>query len=143
MRREELDEISIAFRDAWRDYFGDLLYYIPLSKQMEKDDVYLESKHKKYDFDKKVQFYGTLKEEPKMDELMQTGKRVNKQYEIVCVTKELIDGGITKVDTNSLIMYVDRFGEKHFFSIFDEYQKVQFSTDKIFTKIRVIPSVYK
>lgn len=141
MRQVEIDEISLAFEDAWTNYFGDDMYYVPLSTSTKGDVIYNENKSKTYDYTKKVLFHGTLKEMQAIDELHQGGEYINKQYLVTFVTKELIDGGINEVDTNSIISYTNRFGTTRTYKIADEYQKVQFMDNKIFTSLVVIPSV--
>lgn len=140
MKQEELDEISNAFQDAWTEYFGDEMYYVPFcEKETKKDDLYLEQKTKVYDYENKKMFHGTLRETPAIDELRQTGKKIRKEFEISFVTKELVDQGIKYVNTNDIILYIDRFGTEFRYKIYDEFQKVQFSDNKIFTKLKVIP----
>lgn len=138
MRQSEIDEISSAFLDAWKDYFGDLMYYVPLDKDNTSvNSIYRESKGKKYKFEDKIAFYGTIREQQRMDTAKATGKREEKFFEITCITKELIDKGITHIDTDSLIQYVDRFGKEYLLSIYDDFQKVQLVDNKIFTKLLV------
>lgn len=139
MQQSEVDEISIAFKEAWTDYFGDEMYYVTfdLDKTI-KDDLYEEQKAKMYDYDNKKLFHGTLKESPSMDKLKQSGKKVYKVFTITFVTKELVDQGVIAINTNDIILYIDRFGKEHKYKIYDDYQKVQFSDNKIFTMLNVI-----
>lgn len=140
MRQEEIDEISEAFGSAWKEYFGDEMYYVLLDLDKTViDTLYREQKNKVYDYEHKKLFHGTLKESPAMDEMRQTGKRVNKTFEISFVTKELVDLGVEEIDTNAIIQYIDRFNKTHTYRIYDEFQKVQFSDNKIFTKLLVVP----
>lgn len=140
MQQSEVDEISEAFKEAWQEYFGDTMYYVTFDKTKTiKDDLYEEQKTKVYDYENKKAFHGTLKESPSMDKLKQSGKKVYKIYTISFVTKELVDQGVNYIDTNDIILYIDRFGKENKFKIYDDYQKVQFSDNKIFTLLNVIP----
>lgn len=138
MRQDELDEISLEFIEAWTDYFGDEMYYVIFTGAVVHP-LYKESKNKTYDYFNKRLFHGTLKESPVMDEARQSGQRINKNFEITLITKELVDQEILYINVNDIIMYIDRFGKENLYKIYDEYQKVQLSSNKIFTKIRVIP----
>ena len=138
MTQEELDEISEAFEDAWENYFGCLMTYVPFNRNSKKDSLYNESTSKKYLEDKAINFHGTLKESVVEDKLMGAGKMKAKYFEITCVTKELIDKGLQSIDTDALIILVDRFGKKRKLSIYDDYQKVQLVDNKLFTKLRVV-----
>lgn len=137
MAQSEINEISQAFMDAWRDYFGDELYYVPFDYSTSADSIYSETKAKKYLFDEKKLFHGTIKEREDLDKGTATGKRVEKHYEITFVTKELADKGITSIDTNALILYTDRFGNEFKLHIYDDFQRVQLVDHKIFTKLKV------
>lgn len=140
MQQKEIDEISDAFKEAWTDYFGDEISIVALkTSKSEIDDLYGESKKKEYDYENKITVHGTLKESPGMDEMKQAGKKINKTFDVTFVTKEAIDQGLLYINTSSILVYVDRFGKEFRYKIYDEYQKVQFSSNKIFTTIRVIP----
>lgn len=141
MNQTEADEISEAFISAWEDYFGDEMYYVKFdSTNTIADSLYGEQKAKVYNYDNKALFHGTLKEAPDLDVRKQSGKEIKKDYEISFITKELIDQGILEVDTNDIIQYIDRFGKNHLYKIYDSYQKVQFTDNKVFTKLKVIPT---
>lgn len=139
MAQSEIDEISQAFIEAWEDYFGDIVYYVPFDYSGTKADgsIYSETKTKKYLYDKKVLLHATVKERENLDVNTAIGKRVEKHYEITFVTKELIDAGINQVDTNSILVYTDRFQSEHKFMIYDDFQKVQLVDNKVFTKLKV------
>jgi hypothetical protein len=138
MSQTEIDEISEAFKEAWEDYFGDVLYYVPFDyASTQFSEIYGESKKKKYLFLEKKPFHGTIKERELLDVNRPTGRSREKEYELTFVTKELIDQGITEVDTNSIIIYTDRFEKEYRLIIFDDYQKVQLVDNKVFTKLKV------
>lgn len=137
MLQEEINEISYEFLNAWKEFFGAEMYYIPLDESSIPDPIYNEVKNKNYDESKAVSFYGTLKERESQDEIPPTGKRTEKFYEITLITQELIDKGINYINTNDIIKYIDRFGKVYYFEIYDDYQKVQLSNNKIFTKLKV------
>lgn len=138
MSQSEIDEISTAFLDAWTDYFGDVVYYIPFDyASSNADSVYSESKSKKYlNYEKKL-IHASLKEREDLDVINPTGKYVVKHYEMTFVTKELADLGVTEIDTNAIISYTDRFGKEHKYMIYDDFQKVQLVDNKLFTKLKV------
>lgn len=137
MRQDEILEISSAFLDAWTDFFGTSMEYIPLSTETNFNSIYGESKTKTYDEKKAVTFYGTISEQESLEKTSPYGKNVERFFNITFVTQELVDKGVTLVDSNSIIRYTDRFGKVFNLEIFDDYQKVQFSDNKIFTKLKV------
>lgn len=137
MKQQEIDEISVAFLEAWEEYFGDLMYYVPFKQGDDLDNIYLESKAKVYDYDNKVPFHGTIREIQSQDKSLATGKLIEKRYEITLVTKELLDGGVPYIDTNALITYTDRFNKEYQLYIYDDFQKVQLVDNKLFTKLLV------
>ena len=137
MLQSEIDEISGAFLDAWEEFFGTKMLYIPFDANSESHSIYNESMDRKYLHEEVVEFHGIIKEREDLDVTSPTGKGINKLFEITVVTQELVDGGVTHIDTNSIIKYTDRFGKEYTLSIYDEYQKVQFVDNKIFTKLRV------
>lgn len=136
MNQAEIDEISVSFLEAWEEYFGTPMYLIPYN-YTGSSNIYGDKKSKDYDLDNAVMFHGTLKELESSDTVKPDGKYDEEYYDITLVTKELNDQGVYKIDTNSLIKYVDRFRNEYYFKIYDTFQKVQFSNNKIFTKIRV------
>lgn len=133
----EIDEISDAFLEAWQEYFGTIMYYVPFKEGDDLDDTYLESKAKVYDMENKIRVHGTIREIQSEDKSLATGKQVQKFFEITLVTKELIDGGLQRIDTNALIIYTDRFNKEYNLCIYDDFQKVQLVDNKIFTKLLV------
>lgn len=138
MRQDELNEISQAFLDAWTEFFGAHMLYIPFDKTASNpNSIYNESKSKKYDEANAVEFYGTLKESEMQDTTTPTGKKVEKHYEIAIVTQELIDKGLKYINTNDIVRYTDRFGKVYDLEIYDDFQKVQLVDNKIFTKLKV------
>lgn len=139
MRQEELNEISNAFLEAWEEFFGAPMYYIPLDRiESSPHPIYKESRAKKYDETKAVMFHGTLKERETLDITSAIGKDIDKHYEVTLVTQELIDKGVNSIDTDAIIRFTDRFGESHTYSIYDDFQKVQLVDNKIFTKLKVM-----
>ena len=126
MLQSEIDEISTAFMEAWKDYFGCIMYYVQFDlANTSMNTIYKESKQKSYLWDTKIPFHGTIKETQKLDVAQPTGKRVEKIFEITFVTKELIDLGIKHIDTSDIIQYIDRFGKEYRLSIFDDFQKTK------------------
>lgn len=139
MSQVELDEISDAFHEAWTEYFGDTIKVIPFStKNTKYDPVYGVSKKKEYDRTKAITLTATIRQSELEDVSTALGKRIEEQYTITFVTKELIDKGLTELDSDSLIEYTDRFGVTKQFKIYGTQQKVQFLDNKIFTKLKVV-----
>lgn len=137
MIQNEIDEISDSFHEAWVEYFGTPMYLIPYSYSKSNNSIYGDKKKKEYDLDNATMFHGTLKQLESADTIKPDGRLIEEFYDITLVTKELVDQGVNSIDTNSLIKFIDRFRNEHYFKIYDTYQKVQFSNNKIFTKIRV------
>lgn len=138
MLQGEINEISQAFLEAWQEFFGAPMLYIPLAGDNDPHPIYNESKNKKYDEENAVVFYGTLKERETLDVTTAIGKRSRKHFEITLVTQELVDKGVEYIDTNAIIRFTDRFGRVFNYSIYDDYQKVQLVDNKLFTKLKVM-----
>lgn len=141
MQQAEIDEISEAFSDAWRDYFGDLMYYVRFNrKDTSFDTTYNESKKLSYDMDNKIPFYGALKDLEKDDTIEPYGDDETKLYSITFVMKELIDKGQFDINHDDLIIYEQKVGDMLItrkFSIYSSLQKVQFNATKIFGNLKV------
>jgi hypothetical protein len=135
----EINEVSDAFLEAWSDYFGDAMYYVPFDTNTAYDGIYLEAKVKLYRYDLKKLFHGTLKEAQISDELHQSGGKVKRKYTITFVTNELAGQGVQYINNNDIIEYTDKYGNTFKYSIYDDYKKVQLVNTKIFTKLEVIP----
>lgn len=139
MSQNELNEISDAFHEAWTDYFGDEIKVIPYSsKDTHYDEVYGVSKKKAYDRSKAITLTATIRQTEHEDVSSALGKRIEEHYTITFVTKELIDKGLTEIDSDSIIEYTDRFGVTKQFKIYGTQKKVQFLDNKIFTKLKVV-----
>lgn len=141
MQKSEIDEISEAFKDAWEDYFGDLMYYVRLDRKNTKfNKLYNEAKKLQYDMDNKIPFHGTLKELEQDDVTQPYGDNEVKLFSITLVMKELIDKGQYLLDHDDIIIYEQRLGEMlvtRKFTIYDSLEKVQFNATKVFGKIKV------
>ena len=138
MAQEEVDEISVAFLDAWKDYFGSRFYYVPFVSIGDSVSIYGESKKKKYDYDGAIEFTATFKEYEGKDSVKAYGEDAVKAYSMTIVTKELLDKGINKIDTRALIVQEERIGNTVFvrkLNIIDDFKKVQFGDSKIFIKL--------
>lgn len=139
MRQDEIDEISDSFHDAWVEYFGQPMFYVPFVNDPTKiHPVYREVREKKYDYDNKVQFHGSFKQSPIKEDGDMTGKEDKEEAEITLVTKELRDAGIHYVNDRDIITVTDRDGKTKKYNIIANNGKVQFSDNKIFTKIKVV-----
>lgn len=136
MNQAEIDEFSASFLEAWEDYFGAEMYIIPYAYN-GGGNTYGDKKRKSYDFDNAILVHGTLKESEAQDVVKPDGKLEVRYYDITIISKELYDQGVYHIDTNSIIKYVDRFDNEFYFRIYDSLQKVQFSNNKIFTRLKV------
>lgn len=143
MIQSEIDEISEAFMDAWEEYFGQMLYYVPFDEISTKNNAHplyrdVQKKGKIYLWDDMKPFHGTLKSEEVEEKGDMYGKDEETKYDITFITKELRDQGILNVDKEALIYLVDRDGVNHVFNIIASNQKVQFGDNKVFTKLEVL-----
>lgn len=139
MQQTEIDEISDAFSEAWEEFFGQVMYYVPLDRERTiVDDLYEETEKKVYDFANKVQFYGTLKltEESEVGEI--SGKSNTIGASITCVTKELVNKGVIYVELSSIIVTKNHNEGYRFYNIVGQYPKVQLGDNRVFTTIRVV-----
>ncbi|MBO8161150.1 MAG: hypothetical protein H0Z24_05890 [Thermosipho sp. (in: Bacteria)] len=139
MQQNEIDKISEAFSDAWKEFFGQEMYYIKFKDtNTPSDTLYYENDVKEYDRVNKIKFYGSIKFNPTKKEIELAGLKEEVTAIITVVTKQLVDAGIQEVSFNDLIEITDRFGNTSEYSIIDKNLKVQFSNNFIFTKIGVI-----
>lgn len=142
MIQSEIDEISEAFSDAWEEYFGQQLFYVPFDEKNTENNVHplyrdAPKKGKIYLWDDMKPFYGTLKSEEVKEKGDMYGKDNEVQFNITFITKELRDQNILNVDDRALIYYIDRDGVDHVLNIIATNQKVQFGDNKVFTKLSV------
>lgn len=138
MLQSEIDEISEAFSDAWDEFFGQPMYYVPLMAGSTVHPIYRESKTKQYDVENKKSFNGTFKVKD-IEEKGEMNGRDEKTYaEITFVTKELYDQGILKINSRDQIHFFDRGGEEIKCNIIGHSGKVQLGDNKIFTKLDVV-----
>lgn len=129
--------------DAWEEYFGQMLYYVPFDEISTKNNAHplyrdVQKKGKIYLWDDMKPFHGTLKSEEVEEKGDMYGKDEETKYDITFITKELRDQGILNVDKEALIYLVDRDGVNHVFNIIASNQKVQFGDNKVFTKLEVL-----
>lgn len=139
MLQNEIDEISVAFSEAWRDYFGQDMYYVPIKEDaIEIHPLYRETRKKVYDWESKKKFNGTFKQE-KYEERGEINGRDNyEEAEITLVTKELYDLGVKIIDQSAIIEIFHRDGTRKLYNIVANYGKVQLGNNKVFTKIEVV-----
>lgn len=135
----DIDEISNDFLEAWRDYFGQEMYYIRFLQDVTPNyhPVYRESKIKKYDEENKVLFHGVFKENPTEEDLGMGGLKEYPTAMITLVAKELYDQGVTYIDMNDIIEITDRDLVTRRFNIVSKQGKVQLRNRKIFIKLGV------
>lgn len=138
MLQSEIDEISDAFQDAWDEYFGQEMFYVPFLKDSTTaHPLYKESKNKTYDFANKISFTGTFKEEPLEEVGEIAGKDEYQSAEITFVTKQLYDKGITTVNNADIIEITHRDGVTKTYNIIKHFGKVQLGDNRVFTKLEV------
>lgn len=140
MLQSEIDEISEAFMDAWEEYFGQVMYYVPLLDVPTKHPIYGESKTKdlNYDFANKVMFHGTFKESPIEEKGGVGGKDEKQKAEITFVTQELYSKGIKAIDPRAVIEITHRDGTVLLYNIVKRNGKVQLGDNHVFTKLDVV-----
>jgi FKBP-type peptidyl-prolyl cis-trans isomerase (trigger factor) len=140
MRQDEIDEISDAFHDAWKEFFGmemNLITMKPKDQQDSYDDLYGEDKKKDYEEGNKLSFFGTFKVSPIVEEGDLGGLKENVEAEITFVTKELFDKGIKQISNKDIIEVTQRSGNIKRYNIVQNYGKVQLGDNHIFTKMMV------
>lgn len=139
MKQTEIDQISNAFLDAWKEFAGTEMFLVKyLPEQTPYTDLYRESKVKTYDIDNKISFYGSIKFNPTVEEKEELGVTKNITAIITLVTKNLRDNGVTSIDLNDIIEYTNDIGITLKFNIVTEVPNVQFSNTFIFTKLGVV-----
>lgn len=138
MLPNEIDEISVAFLDAWKEYFGQPMYYVPFLNGGTVHPVYKESKTKTYDFANKLLFTGTFKMKPLEEKGEIAGKEAIENAEITFITYELEQKGITEIDQRAIIEITHKDGITKTYNIVNNYGKVQFGTSRVFTKLGVM-----
>lgn len=139
MLQSEINEISDAFQDAWDEFFGQEMYYVPLD--LEKTvvhPIYGETRKKEYDFDGKKRFVGTYKELSNKEAGELFGDATKAESEITFVTRELIVQGIDEVDDGAIIEITHLSGKVMLYNITEITRKVQFGSSRIFTKLGVV-----
>ena len=138
MEQKELDEISDAFVDAWEEFFGQEMFYVPFDENASKPHpIYGENKNKVYDYENKKRFMGTFKElsDEEAGELF--GQETKAEAEITYVTKELYEQGITRPKKSALVQITFRDGVTKLYNITEITGKVQLGDNRIFTKFGV------
>lgn len=139
MEQNELDEISDAFLDAWKESFGQEMYYVPFLKDdTPVHPIYNESKKKKYDLENKVLFTGTFKELTNEEAGELFGNDTKVTAEITFVTKELYEQGVTKAQHSALVEITHRDGTTNLYDITEVIGKVQLGNNRILTKLGVV-----
>lgn len=138
MLQSELNEISEAFQDAWDEFFGQEMFYVPFQLEgTEVHRIYKESRRKTYDHANKIRFMGTFKELSNKEAGELFGADTKAESEITFVTKELFDQGIKKVDDAALIEITHHDGTTVLYNIVEVTRKVQLGDNRIFTKLGV------
>jgi hypothetical protein len=138
MLESEINEISSAFSDAWQQYFGQPMYYIPMDElATEVHPIYGDTKVKAYKESSKISFYGTFKQSPIDEKGEMMGREIVEMAEITYVTKDLEDKGITEVQLEDMIEMTDKAGVTKRYNIIQYFGKVQFGDSRIFTKLKV------
>lgn len=139
MLQTEVDEISEAFLDAWKEYFGTVMYYVPFKEsETPVHRIYKESKAKSYDYENKILFHGTFKQTPIEEKGELAGKVEMENAEITFVTKQLFDQGIEEVDPRAIIEVTKRNGITKTYNITKRNGKVQLGDNYVFSKLEVV-----
>lgn len=139
LRQSEIDEISLAFHDAWKEYFGMEMNYIPIAETQDSlNKLYREDKRKDYKEGEKKAFFGTFKVSPIVEDGDLAGVKEYAEAEITFVTKELFDKGITEISNRDIIEVKQRNGKFKRYNITQNYGKVQLGDNHIFTKLMVL-----
>lgn len=137
MRQEEIDEISGAFSEAWEEFFGMWINYVPMG-EVEKHPVYQETLgDKKYLWEEMKGFFGTFKEDLFEESTYVQGRDSEIQASITFVTKELYDAGVTEINSSDIILIKFRNGAVRAFNIYAHKGKVQLGNNKVFTELKV------
>ena len=137
MDSNEVREISYSFLQAWQEFFGANVTYIPPLATVPKDPVYDEIAGTVLDTANAVEFTGSFKDNEELDKLTATGYSYQNPGTITAVTQQLVDLGIYPLQRTGQLEYTDAYGITKKFKIVEIYQKVQFLGFKIFTKIVV------
>jgi hypothetical protein len=139
MLESEINEIASAFSDAWQQYFGQTMYYIPMDAvATQKHPIYGDTKVKVYKEAEKVAFYGTFKQSPIDEKGEMMGREIVEMAEITYVTNDLYNKGITEVQLEDMIEMTDKSGVTKRYNIIEYFGKVQFGDSRIFTKLKVV-----
>lgn len=137
MRQNEIDDISREFSTAWEEFFGQEMFYVPLSNQPDYDPLYREYENKTYDFDNKKRFYGTLKDLSEEESVDAFGDDTKAKREITFVSLDLESQGIQEFDDSSIVQVTEKSGGTYYYSIQHIVQSVQFGSTRVFTKFGV------
>lgn len=139
MLQEEIDEISDAFSEAWEEYFGQVMRYVPLSETTEVHPIYGEAIGSiKYDWENYYEFNGTFKEKEHAESGDMYGRNGEINAEITFVTKEFVDEGLYDISQTAIIFVKHRSGVSKVYNIISNYGKVQLGNNKVFTKLGVV-----
>ena len=137
MRQNEIDDISREFSTAWEEFFGQEMYYIPLTNQPDFDPLYREYGEKTYDFANKLRFFGTLKDLSEEESVDAFGEDTEATREITFVSLDLEKQGVLEFDDSSIVQVTEKSGKTYYYSIEKIRQSVQFNSTRVFTKFGV------
>lgn len=149
MEQAQIDQISNAFSNAYQEFFGMPIQYIPFDRstvsQNKYEQMYAEADltDLNYNGTEAVTFNGSISYNPEKKELDLLGFDPDKVSALITVvTKELVDGGIIsaerEISYRDKIRINDRFNNETDYIITEIGKSVQFSDNFVFTKIGVI-----
>lgn len=137
MRQTEIDDISREFSAAWEEFFGQEMYYVPMTNQPDFDPLYREYGEKQYDFAGKKKFFGTLKDMSEAEKVDAFGADSEAKREIAFVSLDLESQGVSRVDDSGIIEVTEKDGKTYYYNIEQVRQTVQFGSTRVFTKLGV------
>jgi|AntRauTorckE6833_2_1112554.scaffolds.fasta_scaffold00836_21 hypothetical protein len=146
MEQNQIDQISSAFLNAYKEFFGMEIQYIPFVRgattQNDFEKMYAEADTYEYDETSITTFYGSINYEPEEKEITKLGFDPKQTTALItAVTKELVDKGLVN-STNNIsfedkIRIEDRFGNTSDYIITNRGKSVQFSDNFVFSKIGI------
>ena len=134
MNVQEILEISKEFENAWKEFFGGQMFFIPFIKaESTIEDPYDEAKILVYDFANKIAFYGQLKDNESLDVESAIGGDTKTDLTVTFVTQSL-----PTFNQLGIVQFVDEFNVEHFYKITDITRRVMFNNYRIFTKAKLV-----
>jgi hypothetical protein len=138
VEKQEIDDISNTFLEAWREYFGTPIIYMKKKSPIANSSkLYDEKIGKASDYEDIGPIYATIKYLPTEDELTTMGLQQQARAVLRVINKELEDLGVTSIDGADRIKIIDKNDKTVIYKIKESNPRVQFSNSYIFTSIGV------